>query len=345
MNPAVSVIVPIYNIPDEYLHDCMQSLLRQTMKKFEVILVDDGSKKLSNAQICDDYAMRYDNFTVIHKKNEGVAVARNVGTKKAKGNWICYIDPDDWVENNYLERLYWLAEKKNSDIVFCNCYVNTEHKQLVNNFWPTEKFYWDENSKKNLLLQIMGRNSFYYPPEIAIGVPWAKLYKKDFLYSNSIGMERELRRMQDNVFNLYAFQLAKDVSYISDCLYHYRNFDKSVTHRFSPEVINDFDKLHCATKVFLDKYDEFDMFQQAYYARVIQSLYTIFHFYFYSYQYKKNFLVKRKEINKLIAREPYNLALEKLCIAKTPSSLKYLAILLKMRAYDIIGLIIRLSRK
>ena len=103
MTPAVSVIVPVYNA-EPYIRRCLDSISAQTFKDFEVILIDDGSPDHCGA-ICDEYARQDSRFRVIHKENEGVAVARQCGIDNAQGTYSIHCDPDDWVEPNWLEEL------------------------------------------------------------------------------------------------------------------------------------------------------------------------------------------------------------------------------------------------
>ncbi len=100
----ISVIVPVYNV-ERYLHRCIDSILAQTLKEFELILIDDGTPDRSGA-ICDEYAARDNRISVIHQANAGVSAARNAGLEVAEGTWATFIDSDDWVAPEYLETIY-----------------------------------------------------------------------------------------------------------------------------------------------------------------------------------------------------------------------------------------------
>lgn len=113
----ISVIVPVYNVAP-YLHKCVDSLLDQTYPDLEIILVDDGSTDGSE-RICDEYAGRYPHITVIHQKNAGLSVARNVGLEAASGEWIAFLDSDDWVEKNMYEVLFSLSQTYGADLTSC----------------------------------------------------------------------------------------------------------------------------------------------------------------------------------------------------------------------------------
>ena len=110
--PTVSIIVPVYNV-EKYLRECLDSILNQTFKDFELILIDDGSKDKSG-EICDEYAKIYNNITVVHQKNQGQAAARNNGVKISEADWIMFVDSDDVIHPDLLQFLYKAATESNS---------------------------------------------------------------------------------------------------------------------------------------------------------------------------------------------------------------------------------------
>ena len=116
----VSVIIPVYGVRN-YLEQCMDSVLGQTFREFEVILVDDGSAD-GCAEICDRYAETDSRVRVVHKKNEGAALARNYGLQISEGAYIAYVDGDDWIDEHMLETLYQALRKEQTDIVMCGRY-------------------------------------------------------------------------------------------------------------------------------------------------------------------------------------------------------------------------------
>ena len=137
MVTKVSVIVPIYNV-EKYLLRCIDSLIAQSLKDIEVILVDDGSPDQC-PQLCDEYAEQYKNIKVIHQKNAGLGMARNAGLKIAKGEYIAFVDSDDYLDTDALEKLYQTAKKESADTVlgaYCrvDAYGNIlpQHTPMVN---------------------------------------------------------------------------------------------------------------------------------------------------------------------------------------------------------------------
>ena len=136
----ISVIVPIYKV-EPYLRQCFDSIVGQTYRNLEIILIDDGSPDNCGA-ICNEYAERDNRVTVIHKQNGGLSAARNDGIAATTGDWIAFVDSDDWIETDYYEKLLAAVEIRNSDIVISGCFLmEYPHKQKrVYNF-SEQAFY------------------------------------------------------------------------------------------------------------------------------------------------------------------------------------------------------------
>ena len=152
----VSVIVTVYNT-EKYIEQCINSLISQTYQNIEIILIDGGSTD-KTPEICDKYENTYKNIKVIHKENEGVSAARNRGIEEATGDYILFVDGDDWIENNTIEALVWLEEENESDIAFI-IKAGNEHS-------TGEVLIGDG---KKMILHIL---------EISAGEVWGKLFKK-----------------------------------------------------------------------------------------------------------------------------------------------------------------------
>ena len=125
----VSVIVPIYNV-ERYLRRAIDSLLEQTLEEIEIILVDDGSPD-GCAQIIDEYADQYRKCCVLHKQNGGLSDARNAGMEIAHGEYIAFVDPDDYIESNMIEKLYIEAKSKHSDLVICGYFEEFSENNIM----------------------------------------------------------------------------------------------------------------------------------------------------------------------------------------------------------------------
>lgn len=218
----VSVIVPVYNAED-YLHRCVDSLLNQTLKDIEIILVDDGSKDSSPA-ICDEYAEKHDNITVLHLENGGPARARNKGIEIAKGDYIGFADSDDYSHPEQFEKLYQNAKENNSDIAMCSFFVdNTKEIKPINIAFDSLCSSNDEI--KNRII-----SCFYGEYVHGLNSLWIKIFKRSMLMNNNIRMNENLMRAEDMWFIFDALKVSNVFSFISDNLYYYYQNEASIMH-------------------------------------------------------------------------------------------------------------------
>lgn len=144
----ISIIVPVYNV-EAYIHQCIKSIIEQSYKNLEIILVDDGSKDKSG-KICDDYARKDKRIKVIHKKNGGLSDSRNAGITVATGKYIAFVDSDDWIEKNMYEKMYNECEKFGADICICGFFREYKDKTISEcNFG--ERVYDTESALEELI--------------------------------------------------------------------------------------------------------------------------------------------------------------------------------------------------
>lgn len=204
----VSVIVPIYKT-EKYLSTCVESLLCQTLKEIEIILIDDGSPDNCPA-LCDNYALKDSRIKVIHKTNSGLSDARNIGIKEAAGEYIGFVDSDDWVKPEMFEKMYQNAIQNNADVVVCNLFVCEQGKQMI------KKTYWSNVKQGIVSKKKIYRNIFVEPCYI-----WNKIYKKTFLNENKLYFIKGYI-YEDVPFFTQVMLLAKSVSYCPLYLYFYR---------------------------------------------------------------------------------------------------------------------------
>lgn len=196
----ISVIVPVYNV-EEYLKECIESLINQTFRDIEILLIDDGSTDKSGL-ICDLYSDKYDFIKVVHKSNGGLCSARNVGLSLAKGEYISFIDSDDYVENNFLDTLYNQCKQDSLDILFCNyvifednsilCKKNKQY--LVTNEYITgleyEKIRFENNDWDNYVCMSLFKRSFLEKNKLKF-YEKGKLLFEDVLFTNRILLKAE----------------------------------------------------------------------------------------------------------------------------------------------------------
>ncbi len=185
-NPKISIIVPVYNV-EQYLPRCMDSILAQTFTDFEVLLVDDGSKDRSGA-ICDEYAAKDARIRVFHKPNGGVSSARNVGLDEAKGEWVNFVDADDIVSDDCLEKLLAPADDEVDIVIgdFQPFGITFEKKALENRRYSNS--LWGA-----CLAERMKTMPF--------GVPWGKLFRNGIIRTNGIRFDENIHFNEDSLFN------------------------------------------------------------------------------------------------------------------------------------------------
>jgi glycosyltransferase involved in cell wall biosynthesis len=230
MMDLISIVVPAYNV-EKTIRQCIDSILCQTYKKIEIILVDDGSKD-ETGKICDDYKKQDKRISVIHKKNEGLGMARNSGLEKSKGKYILFIDSDDYINNDYVMNLYVFMKKYNVD--FCKMGFNRvdEDGNFISKRVYKFELFENDLAKNNLLPRMIGS----LPDKIdSIEMSaWGTLYDNNIIKNNNIRFksERELIS-EDLIFNTDYMQFANNGAVlICNSDYNYRYNPNSLTKKY-----------------------------------------------------------------------------------------------------------------
>lgn len=213
MTVAVSVIIPVYNA-EKYLEECLQSVAMQTIKNIQVILVDDGSTDTS-AEICKHFLSKYENFEYYYKDNGGSASARNLGIEKSVGEYIGFVDSDDWIEPNMFERMYESVDGR--DIVACNYspHIADEYIDILPGEYSRSEM---ERMIFPFLLPCVNENGTFR------SICWGnclRLYKHEIITINGIRYFEKSRRCEDLAFHFECMIHAKSYVCIPDELYHY----------------------------------------------------------------------------------------------------------------------------
>jgi glycosyltransferase involved in cell wall biosynthesis len=215
-NPLISIIVPVYN-GEKYLRPCIDSILAQTYQDWELLLMDDGSTD-GSAAICDEYAER-DNITVVHKQNEGQAIARNEGLKLAKGEYVSFIDCDDWLAPEMYAVLMECIARQQCQIAVCGFFEEyATFRKEVHNDGAVEVFDGQEAAKRIL----QGKIGSYL---------WSMLFRRDVL----VEPIPNLRYYEDHAVIFKWMLHAGKVAVLHRALYHYRQLQGSSLHRSNPE--------------------------------------------------------------------------------------------------------------
>lgn len=215
MDGIVSIIIPVYNVA-RYLSACVDSLLCQTRPGLEIVLIDDGSFDGSE-RICDEYAARDSRVRVIHQTNAGAANAKNAGLDAAVGEYIAFLDSDDWVEPNWLEMMIRASREHDADVVECNFRMD---------YVDSSEFGNDPEGFEETLFETR-EYLRHYPTQWSCALFWNKLFRAELL--ENVRFHTERRCVDDEFFTYKAITGANRVLRIADALYHYRQRRSSVT--------------------------------------------------------------------------------------------------------------------
>lgn len=221
-NPAISVIVPVYKA-EKYIHRCLDSIINQTFKDFELILVDDGSPDRSG-EICDEYAAKDKRVKVIHKENGGVASARQCGIDAATGEYTIHADPDDWMELDMLKCMYNAIKEDNADLLITDFYFNKENKEIYCK-QPIRSLK-QEDILKSALTELHGSMC-------------NKLLKTSIYKENNIKFIESIDFCEDVLFWLQILQSQNlKINHLQKAFYHYDLFSNncSITRKGSQKM-------------------------------------------------------------------------------------------------------------
>lgn len=221
--PLISVIVPIYMI-DRYVGICIESIINQTYQNLEIILVDDGGKDRC-PEICDLYASKDERIKVIHKPNGGLVSARKAGLQQSNGDYISYVDGDDWIGLGFIEGLYTAAETSDADMVCAgftrDLFTKSEH---FTNAIPSGIY---EGGRLKWLWQNMVSFGSYYRPGITTYV-WNKLFKREVLLAPQSTVDNRISIGEDGAVTYPALLNCSRVSVVENVAYHYRQREDSM---------------------------------------------------------------------------------------------------------------------
>lgn len=221
MEIKVSVILPVFNV-DKYIKRCLDSLVNQTLKEIEIIIINDGSTD-NTKRICEEYAKKYDNIKLINKKNEGVSKARNIALKKVRGEYLAFIDGDDWIDRNAYEIMYNTAKRDSADVVQCgvrhildNGKIRVFNKNLFNTL------YQDNEILRQFLLGKIN------------AISCDKIYKVSIWKENDIYFPENLSLGEDQITTCQVVYNSKRFIALKDTFYnYYRRSDSCTTSKFS----------------------------------------------------------------------------------------------------------------
>lgn len=221
-NVLVSIIIPVYNV-EQYLLQCVESVLAQTYRNVEIILVDDGSTD-SSASLCDKLAEKDKRIKVIHKVNSGLSDARNIGTAVCNGEWIFYLDSDDYLEKSAIDALMEIQLMYNADIVIGNYYYTYSDRESIAQKEDGRIKVYNCSDAVDLLMQ-----------GVIQTFAWGKLIRADIAKRHLFPVGK---LFEDHFWTHLIFQKCNIIVYTSKPVIHYRQRDKSISYTFNMERLD-----------------------------------------------------------------------------------------------------------
>ncbi len=220
--PLISLIIPCYNA-EQTLKKCLNSVIHQDYQNLEIIIIDDGSTDESS-KIYENFQNKDERVKIYKQENSGVSKARNKGVSLTTGEYICFVDSDDWVETNYCSELYDLLVTENADISIIEASYEDEFGNIIFNKPISEEKAFNGKRALSLLLE----------DKVIQSHPWGKLYKAHFL--NNIRFPENLKCFEDYSTLFKIFDKAVKVVKSNKKLYHYIQHEDSLSHNLSPET-------------------------------------------------------------------------------------------------------------
>lgn len=284
----LSVIIPVYNV-GELLYKCIESIQNQSLDNIEIILINDGSTD-NSGKICDEIACQNNNIRVIHKENEGVSAARNLGIGVANGEYIGFVDSDDYINENMYLKMYLQAKKNDCDIVMCD--TNIEHVDKVSldtiSQLDESKILEASSIHPDLLMEMAGSMC-------------KCIYKKELLINKKVLCPIGIKLSEDRIFNILAFGYSRKIFYIKEPLYIQRIRKNSATTKY---YLNMLDIVISSKKALfnaLDKsWDNSEYYKKVYEKQNIGSIFQCINNEFHK-ECKKNIYQKYKGVKYIVS--------------------------------------------
>ena len=299
MDFKFSIIVPIYEV-EKYLNECVESIIKQSYKNIEIILVDDGSSDKCPA-LCDKYQSKDERIKVIHKKNGGLVSARKAGAEIATGDFVCCVDGDDFIDNDYIFKMNEILNSYDVDMVCCGYHLATQEKTEDIHVNAKAGLYTKEDIKKYIFpYLILSEKGEYFLPTV-----WAKAIKRDLYvyYQNKVSDRISIG--EDGACIIPCIIEASSIYILNDCLYYYRYNTMSMTK--NKKVIKWDGQIEIAKH--LDKVVDLSNsnFKEQWYRRVEKGFFNVA---IRQFNRKESYRIIRKDILEQYGNWPFDVAIK-----------------------------------
>lgn len=328
MDDLISIIVPVYNV-EKYLRKCIESIINQTYENLEIILIDDGSTDKSG-KICDEFKNNDERIIVEHILNNGVSNARNTGLNLAKGNWVVFVDSDDWLDNQFCEKLYKNALSNSNIDIICSGYkrVYTDKEEIIK--CEKEKIIYDAHQFLIKLLNVQNGYGFCH----------MKLIKRNCI--NNIRFNKDIKVGEDALFNMQLTKNIKKVMILGEPLYNYRFNENSVVRKYDDNYANNYLYAMEQTKNYLQQeYKNDQLIAKNFYNYVSYHILLIAVNYCFNKANKKNIFEQIKVLKNICNNEIFKKAIKNSTYIDLSYTRKITLFTIKHRLYFLTALICR----
>ncbi len=345
---TITVIIPVYNA-EPWLRQCLDSILNQTFRSWQLILVDDGSTDASGS-ILDEYAAQNQNITVIHQQNAGVSAARNEALRHCTGDWVYIMDADDYLSLDALQTMMEAANQTQADIII------TDHVRFTDSnieqpchFFPNDFVTSDPNEIDALQRMVLHRGYSPFPtPEdkgIGLGAPWTKLIRRSLITDHNLTFDSRVKGVfDDGLFALNIFEHATKVAYTRQITIHIRTVTASLTHRFRPNQLEIYDTIYTQIKTFGQTHQKSNPFWRAFDGRILLYLGTAFDTYFFHKSYPQPTHTNYREFKETLHCSPYREAIQQAEYSKLGKREKRIVSFSRMHLTSLLWMLERLRR-
>lgn len=322
MKPKVSIIVPVYNC-EEYLDEAIKSLLNQTLKEIEIIVVNDGSRD-NSLLIANKYKDIDNRVKVVSQDNQGVSVARNFGLSIAKGEYIGFIDGDDWIESDMYKMLYDVAIRDNLDLVISDFEQELDGKNIVNKLdIPINSILTEKHILNEILYKFLIHDK--------LNTVCNKLYKSKIIKDYNIRFPKGVALGEDGSFNINYFSSIKSLKYIDYCGYHYREVEGSATRNiFEKDYFSKaLENYNQEIPSIYYRYFEEDYLKELKSIKLINNVISYTHIYFKP-QNNVSFIERYKYIKEMVKNDCVNKSIKKYLNIISKDKSKYERLLINL---------------
>ena len=311
--PKISIVIPVYNV-EKYITQCLESVQKQTFKDFEVIIIDDGSPDESY-KIYQRYADNDCRFKIVKKQNAGVSEARNTGIEEATGDFVMFIDSDDWMEETACEVLYNEALKNQADLIVADAYtvegnVRKRIRVFKDPFVTSDRKFIRDYQRSCL-------GYAYNPMPVdkynvtGIGSPWNKLFRRSVIVEHCLRFDPYVKGIfDDNLFTMHFLSVAGRVSYVPEPVYDYRIVSQSLTQSYKANTLDISRRIFERIEEFISEQEDPDFFKKAYYMYVIRRFSAELNVYYFAGKNPAPLRQRLSEMKRILRTEPYRAALQ-----------------------------------